>query len=175
MLRFLVLADFKLFLDKRLYVSFFLSISHFIKSDLFLSNLQQIWSPTTGLPVIWLFIIWQLQIWSHSPLFDNQKSGLTRCHLPRSRVAPKLSDWGPEPRLYLRRMQPDTWWWRWYWYQIISTRWTLEVLFLDVKCFIYQRWLWYQLYVPGHFNQLRFNPKVASWSRHSRQKFYSPV
>ena len=42
------------------------------------------------------------------------------------------------------------------------------VLFLDVDqdkailCLIYRRCLWYQLYVPGHFNQLRFNPKVAS-------------
>ena len=51
---------------------------------------------------------------------------------------------------------------------VISTRLTLEVLFLDVDqdkailCLIYRRCLWYQLYVPGHFNQLRFNPKVAS-------------
>ena len=105
MLQFLVLADFRFFSGQKIKRSFW---------DLY----------TVSLP-IWSSLIYSYQIFNNSGLLpqdclpsdyslsDNYKSDLTRCHLPRSRVAPKLSDWGPEPRLYLSRMQPDTWWWRW--------------------------------------------------------------
>ena len=139
MLWFLVLADFKLFLDKRLYVSFLYQYP--ILSSLIYS--YQIFNKSGLLP--------QDCLSSDYLLFDNCKSGLTRCHLPRSRVAPKLMDWGPEPRLYLRRMQPDTWWRKWWWYRLLQSGQNKSVLFLDVDqdtviwSFIHQRWLWNQI------------------------------
>ena len=179
MLRFLVLADFKLFSGQKIIVFFY---QYPILSSLIYS--YQIFNKSGLLP--------QDCLSSDYLLSDNYKSDLTALYLIiKNLVSPDatfpdqglLLDWetggqnqgctlGGCNRIPGEENGDDTGYYNrdkkrqfsfWMWTKTLSS----EVLFTSDG---------YKIkYVPGHFNQLRFNPKVASWSRHSRQKFYSPV